>query len=41
MFLSTRRELGLKEWEQVEGEKQLSATEEKVKFAAEELQNYK
>ena len=35
------RKLGLKEWEQVKGEKQLSVTEEKVKLAAEELRNYK
>ena len=41
MFLSPHRKLGLKEWEQVEGEKQLSAAEEKLKLAAEELRNYK
>ena len=41
MFLSPRRKLGLKEWEQVEGEKQLSVTEGKVKLAAEELWNCK
>ncbi|XP_040314823.1 uncharacterized protein LOC121019435 isoform X5 [Herpailurus yagouaroundi] len=36
-----RRKLGLKEREQVGGEKQLSAAEETLKLAAEELWNYK